>query len=93
MSSKDKKELSKNSKKATVVVPSIIPRDKFKLTKLEDGYKLYAADEKSHKDERGSSKTSHSFYIEEHYGRPVKDVHGDFKEDGQYDVSLAFEDE
>lgn len=84
-------KLAEKSATLSLSVPTLIPKDKFSLTPLSDGFKLEASHEK--KDEKGKEGTctvSSSFLIEEHYGRPVKEVRGEFKENGKYSVCIEF---
>ncbi|KAM0680228.1 hypothetical protein GINT2_001613 [Glugoides intestinalis] len=90
---KDNKGLAKSSRKIVIQIPESLSKDMIKLIKLEDGYRVHAAHKQSKKDNKETIETSLVYESEEHYGIPVKEVTGDFNEDGSYEVNIVFDQE
>jgi hypothetical protein len=85
--------VAKYSRKILTSIPSAIPPESIKLTKLPDGYKLSASHNESKKDEEGSAESLFIYETEEHYGASVKDIKGGFNSEGVYEVNIGFESE
>lgn len=88
----ESKDIVSVSKKILTSIPSSIPSEKIKLTKLPDGYSLKVNHKSQTKDSRGSIESSFMYETEEHYGVKVKDVEGHFNDHGFYQVDIRFFD-
>lgn len=92
-SSEKETAVARYSRKVLTSIPSTVPQESIKLTRLPDGYKLTASHTNSKKGERGSIETSFAYDTEEHYGVGVKDIRGGFNDSGVYEININFENE